>query len=115
MTTTRLVTVIGALVFGCIAIRLAVASGHPCEQAWAKNPISFSCKATVSAMDTGRSPRPMIEPQGNGRCRITVTCRNDYGGGTPNEIEGIKVVDVEKLHVCNGVLQPESCGDLFRP
>ncbi|SDV06175.1 hypothetical protein SAMN04490183_4002 [Pseudomonas corrugata] len=115
MTTTQLVTSIGALVFGCIAIRLAGASGPPCEQAWRDNPISSSCKATVSAMDAGRPPRAMSEPQGNGRCRITVTCRNAYGGGTPNEIEDASVDDVKHFHVCNGVLQSQSCGDLFRP
>jgi hypothetical protein len=115
MAMTKLVTVIGARVFGCIAIGLAGASEPTCEQAWRDNPISSSCKATVSAMDAGRPPRAMIEPQANGRCRIAVTCRNDYGGGTPNEIEDASVNDVGHLHVCNGVLQRESCGDLFRP
>jgi len=111
----RYVVLIGALAFGWLFIRLAAASECSCEQAWRANPVSSSCKATVSAMDAGRPPRAMIEPQGDGQCRIAVTCRNAYGGGTPNEVDGLSVVEVEHLHVCNGVLQRESCGDLFRP
>lgn len=105
----------GALVLGGAFIPSAEASEPSCEQAWRENPIRSDCKATVSAMDAGRPPRAMVEPQGNGRCRLTVTCRNDYGGGTPNEVEGVSVVEVKGLHVCNGNLQQESCGDLFRP
>ncbi|MCG6577826.1 hypothetical protein EGM97_24380 [Pseudomonas sp. AF32] len=115
MTTTRLGTFIGALAFGGIFVPPVGASESSCEQAWMANPISASCKATVSATDAGRPAPAVIEPQGNGQCRITVTCRNDYGGGTPNEVEGVSIVEVENLHVCNGILQLESCGDLFRP
>jgi hypothetical protein len=115
MATSKFKIVVGALAFGCLFIRLGAASGLSCEQAWRANPISSSCKAIVSAMDAGRPLRAMIEPQGNGQCRITVTCRNAYGGGTPNDVEGVSVVEVENLHVCNGILQRESCGDLFRP
>ncbi|MDB6445104.1 MULTISPECIES: hypothetical protein [Pseudomonas] len=114
MTMSRFRVFVGVLTFWCLFIRPAATSELSCEQAWGANPISSSCKATVSAVE-GRPPRAMIEPQGNGQCRITVTCRNAYGGGTPNEVEGVSVIEVKSLHICNGILQRESCGDLFRP
>ncbi len=40
---------------------------------------------------------------------MTVTCKNQYGGGTPNPSTDIDMAELKNVHNCNGLLQVDPC------
>jgi hypothetical protein len=95
----------GLLVFwDCTALM----AEQDCLSAWLQNPVSQSCRAYVSATASDRAT-PMLIDLDNGQCRMTLTCKNWYGAGTPNLSLEIEKSELKNIHNCNGELQVVPC------
>ena len=97
--------VIGILVFWGY---MAQTAEKDCLSLWQQNPVSQSCKAYVSAVVPDQAT-PMLVDFQNGQCRITLTCENWYGGGTPNLFRDFQKTQLVNIHNCNGELQVGPC------
>jgi hypothetical protein len=104
MTTHATTTMFGALLFWCPVAAIA----EHCLSAWKQNPVSQYCKVYASAVAPEQKV-PMVIDLENGQCRMTVTCKNQYGGGTPNLGKDIDKAMVKDIHNCNGDLQVDPC------
>ncbi|WP_157720154.1 hypothetical protein [Pseudomonas prosekii] len=96
---------IGTLVLFNCAVLMAE---QDCLSTWKDNPVSQSCKAYVTAAAPDQIT-PLFEDLQDGQCAMTVTCKNRYGGGTPNLGVQFKKTDLLNLHNCNGEMQVEPC------
>jgi hypothetical protein len=98
-------TLSGLLVLWSAATAIA---GQDCISAWKQNPVSQSCKAYSSATSPDQDIPEVIDLE-NDQCRMTVTCKNQYGGGTPNPSTDIDMAELKNVHNCNGLLQVDPC------
>lgn len=98
-------TLAGLLVLWSAA---AATAGQDCISVWKQNPVSQSCKSYSSATSPNQDI-PMVIDLESGQCRITVTCKNQYGGGIPNLSRDIDMTELKNVHNCNGHLQVDPC------
>ena len=97
---------VSVVIIASVQCARAQAEEQSCSSAWAQSAAYKSCKPQETASFPQTPPMAVSEPQG---CRIRVTCRNQFNGGTPVDYPNLDRLSVQRLHNCYGELKIDGC------